>query len=128
MLDIYTVTALYIVEEQTMKVTVSLPEKARVLALIDLGAAESFINQEFVINNNIQTQELETPIIAYNINRIVNKHSKITYYLNTVLDFGNYKESVKLYVSDLRKQKIILGFFWLKELNFTISWNNSTIK
>ena len=102
--------------------------KAGVLALIDSGDAGSFINQEFVINNNIQTQELKAPITAYNINRTVNKHSRITHYLDMVLDFGNHKESVRLYVSGFGKQKIILGFPWLKESNPTISWSNSTIE
>ena len=48
--------------------------------LLDTGAGEKFINQNFVQNQKIKTRKLEHPIKVFNVDGTPNKQGTITKY------------------------------------------------
>ena len=105
-----------------MMVTVDVNEVARIPVLVDSGAGASIINVELVKHYNLLTQDLPIPAMAYNVDRTPNKRRQMTKFMNSNSNFGDHIEQVKLYVSNIGKQNIILGYPWLKESNPIIDW------
>ena len=98
------------------------------LALIDSGAGGKFIDQTYVRKLGIEVQKLEQPLIARNVDGTQNKKGKITSFvvLNLVID-GRTKRT-RLLITGLGRQKIILGFSWLREQNPDINWQTGKFK
>ena len=98
------------------------------LALIDSGAGGKFIDQAYVQKLGINVQNMEQPLIARNVDGTQNKKGKITSFvvLNLVID-GRTKRT-RLLVTRLGRQKIILGFPWLREQNPDINWQTREFK
>ena len=96
-------------------------------ALLDTGAGGKFINQNFVLRNNIRTYKLAKPITVYNVDGTENKMGTITWYVDVNLQIGNRTTSTKFLVTGLGHQKIILGFPWFKEQNPEINWETGTL-
>jgi len=114
--------------------TVDVNKVVRIPVLVDSGAGGSFINAEPVNHYNLPTQDLRIPAMAYNVDGTQNKHGQMTKFMNANLNFGDHVEQVKLYVSDIGKQNIILGYPWLKESNPiidlaapSINWMNTSV-
>ena len=93
-------------------------------SMIGFGAGGTFINYA----KNFETKLLDQPIIAKNVNRTVNKKKTIKSYVDLELKIGlkNFKE--QFYVTGLGKQRIILGFPWLRKHNPKIDWNTGKIE
>ena len=96
-------------------------------ALLDSGAGGKFIDQNFVLRNNIRMYKLAKPITVYNVDGTENKTGMITWYVDVNLQIGNRTTSTKLLVTGLGCQKIILGFPWFKEQNPEINWETETL-
>ena len=96
-------------------------------ALLDTGAGGKFIDQNFVLANNIRTHALEKPITVYNVDGTKNKKGTITRYVDLNLRIGDKITDTQLMVTGLGKQKIILGFPWFKEMNPEINWEKGTL-
>ena len=96
-------------------------------ALLDTGAGGKFIDQNFVLWNNIRMYKLAKPITVYNVDGTENKTGTITWYVDVNLQIGNRTTSTKLLVTGLGRQKIILGFPWFKEQNPEINWETGTL-
>ena len=72
-------------------VNIKLSKKVRTFkipALIDSGAGGNFIYKEVIDQNDFKIQTLTVPLLAYNIDRTLNKQGKITQFIETEVDFG----------------------------------------
>ena len=96
-------------------------------ALLDTGAGGKFIDQNFVLQENIRTHKLAKPITVYNVDGTENKTGTITWYVDVNLQIGNRTTSTKLLVTGLGRQKIILGFPWFEEQNPEINWETGIL-
>ena len=96
-------------------------------ALLDTGAGGKFINQNFVLQENIRTHKLEKPITVYNVDGTQNKTGTITWYVDVNLQVGNRTTTTRLLITGLGCQKIILGFPWFEEQNPEINWETGTL-
>ena len=103
-------------------------EIAEIPALLDSGAGGIFINQNYAWKMNYKLTEMEKPVKAYNVDGTENKKGTIKYFasLEFSLKEKNFKE--QFYVTGLGKQKVILGFPWLKKSNLEINWQTSKLK
>ena len=91
-------------------------------ALLDTGAGGKFIDQNFVLQNNLRTRKLGKPITIYNVDGTENKTGTITQYVDVNLQIGNRTTTTKLLVTGLGCQMIILGFPWFEDQNPEINW------
>ena len=67
-----------------------------------------------------KTHKLEKPLQAYNMDGTENKQGTIKYYVNLNLEINGRKMTMKLLVTGLGKERIILGFPWFQEQD--INW------
>ena len=86
-------------------------------ALIDSGAEGEFIDQNYARTLGIKQTALKELIKVLNVDGTWNKWGIITHYMELDLLIENRIRWQWLYITGLGKQKIILGFTWLKEMN-----------
>ena len=97
-------------------------------ALIDSGAEGEFIDQNYIRKLGIKQTALREPIKVLNVDGTRNKRGIITHYTELDLLIENWIKQQRLYITGLGKQKIILGFTWLKEMNADINWQTGKMK
>ena len=95
--------------------TVTREKNVKTQAMIDCRVGGVFIDQIFT--KNFKQMKLDCPLTAKNVDGTINKKETIKNYMDLEfkIDSGKFKE--QFYVTGLGKQKIILGFPWLKKHN-----------
>ena len=86
------------------------------LSLLDSGAGGDFINQNYAKTLKIPLLNLEKLIPA------------IKQYVTLNLEIFGQKQVVRLLVTGLGKQKILLGFPWLQKYNPVINWQTGSFQ
>lgn len=71
--------------------------------------------------------KLEEPLIAYNVDGTINKKGTISHLVTLQLEINGQLQTETLMVTGLGKQKIILGFPWLRKENPNINWKLGTL-
>jgi Retroviral aspartyl protease len=124
-LDIYSVTIANILQN-SISVPINIcSSKQTVKFLIDSGAGEMFIDQNFT--QNFEIDYLDKLVKAYNVDGTENKQGTISSFVNLELKLGDQKFNKQFYVTGLWKQKIILRFPWLHKYNLIIDWKKGEI-
>ena len=100
---------------------------AETKALLDTGAGGKFIDQNYVREQGLETENLEFPIKVYNVDGTPNKRGTIRKYVKLDLTINGQTRSEKLLVMGLGKQRIILGFPWFEAENPDIDWTKGTL-
>ena len=83
--------------------------------MINCGAGGAFIDQNFA--NKFEQRKLDCPLIAKNVDGMINKKGTIKKYVDLEFKIDSRKFKEQFYVTGLGKQKIILGFPWLQKHN-----------
>ena len=96
--------------------------------LLDSGASRKFIDQNYVKTIGAKTKTLDKVIKVYNVDGTPNKQGMIRKYVELNLEVHGWKWLHWLLVTGLWKQKIILGFTWLKGENPLINWKKGTLR
>ena len=103
-----------------LSVEISMTDTSKVhsiKALLDCGATDSFIDQDFIYSRGINTWTISWPIPVFNINSSSNEAGQILEVVDMVLYYWTYLEWTLLAISSLGKQNLILGCTWLKDYN-----------
>ena len=77
--------------------------------LIDSGAGGDFLHQDFATKHRIDLLPLDTLIIPWNIDGMLNIGGKITHYIYIDILFDDWRIGGKLLVTNIRKNDLILG-------------------
>ena len=96
-------------------------------ALVDSGAMENFIDHREVIRLRLGTKKLVKPLIGYNVDDTPNKHGHIMEYVDLLIKQGNHKKRMRFLVSNLRENRLILRYPWLREFNPNLDWKQGKI-
>jgi hypothetical protein len=96
--------------------------------LIDSGSEGEFIDQNYARSLGIKQTALDKPIKVLNIDGTWNKRGTITHFTEIDLSIGDQIKKQRLYITGLGKQKILLGFTWLRKENPDINWQTGNIK
>ena len=102
--------------------------KLTVDGLVDCGATSDFIDSEYVAANDIPVRQLSQPIPVYNVDGSPNEAGSIREVADVVLRYRTHSERVVLAVTRLGKQKLILGYSWLRKHNPEINWETREVK
>ena len=94
--------------------------------MIDCRAGGVFIDQNFA--KNFKQRKLDCPLTVKNVDGTINKKGTIENYVDLEFEIDSRKVKEQFYVTGLGRQKIILGFPWLKKYNLTIDWKSGKIK
>ena len=120
----------YISLQIKMKIIIELHRhtgKTETKALINSRAMENFIDHREVIWLHLGTKKLVKPLIGYNMDDTLNKHSHITDYVALLTKQGNHKKRMQFLISNLGENCLILGYPWLREFNPNLDWKQGKI-
>jgi len=95
--------------------------------LLDCRATGSFIDHDFIHSKEINTQTISHPIPVFNIDGSFNKAGQILEVVDIVLYYWIHLEQMLLAISSLGKQKLILGYTWLKDHNPKVNWEKEEV-
>jgi len=95
--------------------------------LLDCKTTRSFINCNFVCSKRINTQTISRSIPVFNIDGSFNKAGQILEVVDIVLYYWIHLEQMLLAISSLGKQKLILGYTWLKDHNPKVNWEKEEV-
>jgi len=90
--------------------------------LLDSRAGGKFIDQNYARKSGFKIQQLEQLLKAFNVDGMENKCRTIKTFVDLDLIIFGRRRNTRLFVTRLRKQKIILGFPWLNKHNPKINW------
>ena len=96
--------------------------------LLDCGATGKFIDQNYVKANQWKTKPLKKLIQVFNVDGTQNKRGTIKSYVELDIEIHGQRRKERLLVTGLGKQKIILGYTWLRQTNPVIDWEKGTLK
>jgi len=95
--------------------------------LLDYRATGSFIDYDFICLKGINTQTISCPIPVFNVDGSPNKASQTLKVVDIVFYYLTYSEQILLAISSLGKQKLILGYTWLKDHNPKVNWEKGEV-
>jgi len=99
-----------------------------VKALLDSGATDNFIDQDFIHTKGINTWSISCPIPVYNVDSSPNEAGQISEVVDIVLHYKTHSERTLLVVSSLGKQSMILSYTWLKDHNPEVNWQTKEVQ
>jgi hypothetical protein len=100
----------------------SLFKRAETSALLDSGTTENFINPDYARELKLPIEELTEPRKVFNVDRTQNCHGQITHYTDLEVRTGNQTQMMRFFLTNLGKQKVILGYPWFTAVQPIIDW------
>jgi len=130
-LDIFNISTAKI-ESNSLSIPIQISGKTEkeiveTLALIDSGAGGEFIDQNYARNSGLDIQQLEKPLKVFNVDGTSNKRGTIKYFVQLDILVNGRQEKIKLLMTGLGKQRIILSFPWLNKHNPEINWQTGEL-
>jgi predicted aspartyl protease len=102
--------------------------KAEEIALVDSGATENCIDYRTVAKLRLGTQKLSKPRPIINVDGTRNSGGIVEHCVHLYVSQGQKEERLKFYVTNLGKDRIILGYPWLEAFNPDINWGEGRLK
>jgi hypothetical protein len=96
--------------------------------LVDCGPTSDFIDSEYIKASGIPVRRLLQPIPVFNVDGSPNEAAFIQEVATLVLCYKGHSKRVQLAVTGLGKQKLILGYSWLRKHNPEINWDTREVK
>jgi len=91
--------------------------------MIDSGATEDFIHQDFCNKYQIQTTKAKNSREIYLADGKSSSIESVTHIAKVHIDIGAYRELTTFQVAKLQNHKAILGMPWLKNHDSRIDWS-----
>ena len=101
---------------------------AEEVALLDSGATENFIDQESWERMGIGRRPLIKPIKIYNVDGTENKQGDMTHYCHLRIMYNGQEDLQNFYITNLGKDRIILGYTFLEKFNPQIDWKTGELQ
>jgi hypothetical protein len=98
------------------------------IALLDSGASENFIDMSTWEELGIGRIKLPRPIPVRNVDGTSNKLGAIEYFCWLKIKMGRQEEEMKFYLTNIGKERFILGYPFLWTFNPTIDWRTNEIQ
>jgi len=95
--------------------------------LLDSGATHNFINIQTIIRLGIRTKRLKMPRTVTNVDGTTNRSGSITKYANLEFTYQEKKQTLPVYVTNLGRDRVILGLPWFKTFNPEIQWSTGEL-
>jgi hypothetical protein len=108
--------------------TTDTADRKSVLSLLDSGSTGEVIDRHYAKSCGFNLVKLTKPIPVYNVDGTPNEAGDITEVADLILRYKNHSERTLFAVSNLGKQKMILGHTWLRKHNPEIDWATGEVK
>jgi hypothetical protein len=120
-------------EQKELRVPMTLISKTRLktietTAVVDSGAAGTFISEDFIKLHKIRTHRLSKPFKVATTDGSLTKGGPITHYCVLTVKIDNQAMIGKFNVTCLGKRdQILLGIPWLRAMDPIIQWKAGTL-
>src|ERR1700752_3275866 len=105
----------------------SVNKRAEVVALVDSGATENFMNLQYAKWLNLPIKQLPHARPLYNVNGTENKSGTLQYYTDLAIRTGTQSVNMRFFLTDLGEHKVILGYPWFAAMQPNIDWKQGWI-
>jgi len=95
--------------------------------LIDSGATDNFICRNLLKRLQISYLPLNTPIKIWNVDGMHNQDGEITHFTDLQVRTGADTKLLRFLLTNLGKDKVILGYPWLTTFEPKIHWKDATL-
>jgi hypothetical protein len=102
-------------------------KRAEVVALVDSGTIENFLNLTYAKWLQLPIKMLKTPQKLYNVDGTENKARELCYHMDLEMQMGTVTSKLCFFLSDLGEHKAILGYPWFAAVQPNINWKKGWI-
>ncbi len=96
--------------------------------LADSGATDNFINLQLLKQLRISYLPVDKPIKIWNVDGTLNQDGNITHYTNLQVQTRSEDHILRFLITNLGKDKVILGYPWFTAFEPKIQWREATLE
>ena len=100
----------------------TLSKRAETSALLDTGATENFINEQYARRIRIPFKRLVKPRKIINVDGTENVAGTIRFYTDLEVQTGTSKRKMRFFLTGLGDRNVILGYPWFAAVQPKIHW------
>jgi hypothetical protein len=97
------------------------------VALVDSSTIHNFIDTSTVKKLNLGTRKIPWPIEIYNVDGTHNQDGKVEWSVHLYIKSGEQQIKTKFFVTNLGRDRIILGYLWFEAFNPKINWREGKL-
>ena len=97
-------------------------KRAKASTLLDSGATENFISQEYAKYLHLPIRKLLEAQKLFNVDRTPNRAGDLHYYVNLATRTGTQTTKLRYFLTDLGENCLILGYPWFTVAQPKINW------
>jgi len=105
----------------------TIAKRAEMVALLDSGATENFLNLTYAQWLKIPIKRLANPRTLLNVDGTENRSGCLEFYTDLQVRTGNDVTKLQFFLSDLGEHKAILGYPWFAAVQPKIDWKKGWI-
>ncbi len=105
----------------------SIAKRAEVVALLDSGATENFMNLSYAKWLKLPIKQLPNPHKLFNVDGTKNRSGDLWYYTILNVRTGTTTIPLQFFLSNLGEHKAILGYPWFAGIQPKIDWKHGWI-
>ena len=102
-------------------------KRAKTSALLDSGATENFITTHYANWLCLPIKQLPQARKVCNVDGMTNKQGDITHFMDLEVQTGTKRVKMRFFLTDLGKQKVILGYLWFTAMQPRVDWARAWI-
>jgi len=105
----------------------TIAKRAEMVALLDSGATENFLNLTYACWLKIPIKRLSQPQKLLNIDGTENQSGQLEFYTDLQVRTGTNMSNLRFFLLDLGEHKAILGYPWFAAVQPKINWKKGWI-
>ncbi len=96
-------------------------------ALVDSGATDCFINEDFIQKMRLGKRPLSKPRKIWNVDNTANRAGAITHYVDLGIQTNGRQKTIRFLVTNIGNEDLILGYPWMAAFEPQFVWNKGVI-
>jgi len=96
-------------------------------ALVDSGATDCFMSENFVQQMKLGKRPLQRPRKIWNIDNTLNQAGEITHHITLRIQTGKIHKQIQFLVMNIGNEDVILGYPWMAAFEPRFSWKDGAI-
>jgi len=100
---------------------------ADIKALVDLGATNCFMSENFVRRMKLGKRPLQKPRKIWNIDNMANQAGSITHYIDLNIQTNSIRKTIHFLITNIGNEDVVLGYPWMAAFEPQFTWRNGVI-
>jgi len=96
-------------------------------ALVDSGATDCFMSENFIWRMKLGKRPLQRPRKIWNIDNTANQVGAIMHYITLDIQTGGVQKTIQFLVTNIGNEDIVLGYPWMATFEPKFIWKNGVI-